>query len=271
MTISYDMSDAEYHARTELSSTGVRRLLDSPARFRYWADNPQPPKAAFDVGHAAHAKILGVGAQIVEYPDEHLTPSGAVSTKAATVAWEQEQRANGLVPISRRDARNVDAMAEAVLAHPEARQILESITGREVSIIADVDGVPCRARFDLYNGTNGADLKTTRDASPGAFNRSVATYGYAVQESHYGDVHEAETGSPLESFKFLVCESTRPHLVAVYELDWMWADLGKKKTAQARDLYRRCIETNTWPGYSTATLTPPTWAVYESEEEEISV
>jgi hypothetical protein len=265
------MPDAEYHARPELSSTGARRILDSPARYRYWADHPQPTKASFDLGHAAHAKILGVGAGVVVYPDEHLTPSGNVSTKAATVEWEREQRANGLVPIGRSDARRVDAMAEAVLADPDARGILETVAGREVSIFTSVDDVPVKARFDLYDGAVAADLKTTTDASPKGFNTTVGRYGYHIQASWYEDAHRAETGTPLQSFKFIVVETRPPHLVGVYELDFMWEDLGRTKTKQARETWLRCTQTGMWPGYQPMTLTPPTWAVYESEEEDIQV
>lgn len=261
------MPEHEYHQRPELSSTGARQLLDSPARFRYWADNPQPPKAAFDVGTAAHSKILGVGAGTIVYPDEHLTPSGNVSTKAATVEWAAEQRANGLVPIGRVDADRVDAMAEAVLADPDARDVLEAISGREVTIIADVEGVPTRARFDMYDGTRAGDLKTTRDASPKGFNTSVGRYGYHIQERWYADAHEAETGSKIGPFKFVVIESAPPHLVGVYELDYMWEDIARERTKEARDLYRRCVEADRWPGYGAATLTPPTWAVYENEDD----
>ena len=269
--ILHDLDEATYHQRPELSSTGARRILDSPAKFRYWADRPEPPKRTFELGTATHTKILGTGQSWIEYPPEHLTPSGNVSTKAATVEWENEQRAAGLIPISASDARRVDAMAEAVLANDDARPILERITGREVSIIADVDGVPSRARYDLYNGTEAGDLKTARDASPKGFNQSVGRYGYHVQEQWYRDVHRAETGRDLASFPFIVVEVTAPYLVGVYELDFMWEDIAKTRTKHARELYARCVETNTWPGYGTATLTPPTWAIYENEEEEIQV
>lgn len=271
MSILYDLPDHEYHSRKELSSTGARRILDSPARFRYWEDNPQPAKAAFDLGSATHSKILGVGAGTVEYPLEHLTPSGNASTKAATVEWEREVRAAGLIPISASDAARVDAMSEAVLADREARAVLEGIAGREVTIITEVDGVPVRARFDLYDGTDAADLKSTRDASPKGFNRSVGTYGYHVQSHWYDDAHEAETGSRLRSFKFLVVESMPPHLVGVYDLDVMWDDIAAGATQKARSLYRECTESGVWPGYGAHTLTAPTWAVFDADEEEIKV
>lgn len=271
MTIDYAMSETAYHSRKELSSTGARRLLDSPARFRYWEDHPQPPKTAFDLGSAAHTKILGVGANIIEYPPEHLTASGNVSTSKATVAWEQEQRDAGLIPITSKDARRVDRMAEAVLADRDARGVLETISGREVSIIHDVEGVPSRARFDIYGDTRAADLKTTRDASPRGFNRTVGSYGYHVQRRWYDDVHTAETEQPLQSFKFIVVEAAPPHLVAVYELDAMWDAVAHDLTRKARDLWRECTETGVWPGYGAATLVAPAWAVFEGEDEEIKI
>lgn len=266
------MPEAIYHQRPELSSTGARRILDSPARFRYWADHPEKPKASFDLGSAAHAKILGVGAGVVEYPAEHLTPSGNVSTKAATVEWEQEQRANGLIPISATDARRVDRMAEAVLADREARSILERIPGREVTIIQEIDGVPVRVRFDLYGNGEAADLKTGRDASPKGFTRAVGSFGYHIQDRFYEDAHEAETGRTLDApFKFIVVENTAPHLVGVYDLDWAWREVAAEKTKKARAIYRRCVETGEWPSYGTATLIAPAYIVMEGEDEEIKI
>lgn len=266
-----DLPENEYHARPELSSTGARRILDSPARFRYWADNPQPPKTAFDIGHAAHTKILGTGASIVVIPDEHLTDSGNVSTKAATREWLQEQRDAGLTPIGRADAERVDAMAEAVLMDKDARAVLERITGREVSIFTEVDGVAVRARFDMYDGMHGGDLKTTRDASPRGFNRSIGNYGYHIQQEWYSDAHQAETGRRLQSFKFVVVEVAPPHLVGVYELDFGWTQKASEDVKLARDTYRHCVARDEWPGYGASTLIAPTWIVMEGEDTEVSI
>lgn len=264
--ISYDMPETEYHSRSELSSTGARLLLDSPARFKYWQDHPQPPKASFDLGSAAHAKILGVGAGIIVVPEEHLTPSGNVSTKASTVEWLQEQRDAGLIPVGRSDAERVDAMAEAVLAEPEARVVLERIAGREVTIIQEVDGVPVRARFDMLGNGEAADLKTSRDASP-RFNKSVAAFGYHLQMRWYDDAYYAETGERLRSFPLIVVESAPPHLVGVYDLDFMYEQTAAEKCAEARRIWQACTASGVWPAYGRRTLTAPPWVVIEDEEE----
>lgn len=273
--IIHGMPDAEYHQRPELSSTGARLILPeykgSPAKFR-WAQTRRRTSRAFDIGHAVHAKVLGVGAGIVTYPAEHLTPSGNPSTKAATVAWEEEQRAAGLVPIGAADARRVDAMGEAVLAHPTARPIFEVAAHREVSVISEIDGVPVRARFDALsdetpNGIYAADLKTGDDATKSGFEKSVAKWGYDVQQGHYEDTYEASEGRPIDQFFLIAVEKSGPYEVGVHQLPTMWLEMGKKKAAEARHIYKECVETGVWPGYDTAIqfLDPPMWLVFEHE------
>jgi len=267
----YDLPENEYHASPELSSTQARQLLDSPARYLYAKSHPQPHKDAFDLGTAVHTKVLGVGAEVITYPDDHLTPSGSVSTKAATVAWAEEQRANGFVVITNAQARHVTGMAEAVLANADARAVLEKTVGREVSIFAEIDGVHTRARFDIYDGVNAADLKTTRDASPRGFNTSVGRYGYHIQDAWYAEAHTAVTGTELETFKFVVVENFAPYMVAVYDLDPLWGYVAEDQTKRARELYLNGVQTGVWPGYESATLTPPAWALYDNDDDEIEV
>lgn len=271
----HGISEADYHARPELSSTGVRLLLPeykgSPKTFQ-WAMANRKTSRAYDVGHAVHGKVLGVGEQIVYYPDEHLTPSGNVSTKAATVGWEAEQYAAGLVPVSPNEADRVDQMAEAVLSHPTARTFLEVAVHREVSVFAEIDGVPVRARFDALsdetrNGIYAVDLKTAEDATPDGFTKSVKNWGYDVQEGHYEVVYTAATGKHIDRFLFPVVEKKPPFEVAVHELPEMWVAMGRRKAEEARRIYAECMASGVWPGYATDVqiLEPPAWAVIEYE------
>lgn len=279
-----DMPEAEYHAHPALSSTGARLLLPeykgSPKTFQ-WAQTHRRESRAFDIGHAVHAKVLGVGQGIVTYPVEHLTPSGNPSTKQATVAWEQEQRAAGLTPISPADAERIDAMSEAVLSHDTARPIFEVAEHREVSVFADIDGVPVRARFDAISGETSrgviaVDLKTGDDATKSGFEKSVAKWGYDVQEAWYRDTYAAAEGRPIDEFFFIAVEKSGPHEVGVLRIPLVWLEMGKRKAAEARRIYRTCVESGEWPGYDTTIqdLDPPTWLVFEHEarySEEIQI
>lgn len=272
----YDLSDESYHSQQGLSSTGARRLLPefdgSPARFRYEQLHPRETQA-FDYGRAAHAKVLGVGAPIVIYPDEHLTPSGNPSTKAATLAWEAEQRAEGLTPVSQQDAAGIDALAEAVLANPSARAFLELPGAREVSVFSDVDGVATRCRFDALTeetpqGVFGIDLKTSRKAvNKERFARDVIDLGYHVQQEFYRDTYRAATGAEI-TFVFIAVEKAAPHLVAVHQLNHAYQLMGRTLAREARRIYAESTRTNQWPGYpdDVQLVVPPVWAEMQHEE-----
>jgi hypothetical protein len=274
--IDYDVAETDYHSDPALSSTGARRLLESPARFDYWRTHRQPGKQSFDLGHATHARILGVGSGTVQYPDEHLTPSGAVSTKAATVAWAEEQRAAGLVPIAPAQASRVDGMTEAVLAQPSARKLLEQLGHAEASVFAtDPDtGVPMRARFDFLPDDMSAshtavDLKTTaKDASPLGFAKAIASYGYDVQQEFYERVLVA-AGRDRLPFVFIVVETEAPYLVGVHQIDVIWEQMGAAKVQRALELHAEGTATGIWPGYpdEVQLLSPPAWLVYQHEDE----
>ncbi|HLR97244.1 MAG TPA: PD-(D/E)XK nuclease-like domain-containing protein [Jiangellaceae bacterium] len=273
----HNMPDHTYHADPvkggSLSSTGARRILDSPARYRHELEHREG-RRAFDVGHVVHTKILGVGAPIVTYPDEHLTPAGNPSTKAATKAWEDEQRAAGLAIISRADLALVDAMAEAVLAHDGARKLLEMPGHSEVSAFApDPDtGIWCRARFDrLTDDGLALDVKTTAgSASPSGFGRDAAKFGYPIQEAHYLDTYGWATGNDLPPLQFVVVEKRAPHLVAVHHFDEPTRLAGSELAARARSTYAECRAADDWPAYGDGPLIAqlPSWWFYQLDEED---
>jgi hypothetical protein len=275
MSIIHDMSDTDYHSRPELSSSGARLLLPeykgSPKKFQY-AQTHRRTSRAFDLGHAVHTKVLGVGAGIVTYPKDHLTPSGNPSTKKETVAWEDEQRAAGLTVVSPGDLYRVDAMAESVLAHPSALPLFEVCEFREVSVFADVDGVPCRARFDALsgetrNGVYAVDLKTTEDATGDGFVRSIKGWGYDVQEAHYRDVYEADQGVEISDFSFVLVEKSAPYEVAVKSIEPFWVGMAKVKAKRAREIFAECQDSGEWPGYAEEreTVTAPAYVTIAHE------
>lgn len=258
--IEHTMPETEYHAHPSLSSTGARKLLDSPARYRWTQDHPQQHTATFDLGSAVHAKVLGVGWGIEEldYPDYR--------TKAAQTARDEAREA-GLIPMLSKELVIVHDMAESLLADSDARPFFEQAGAREVSVFGEVDGVPVRARFDILTDAGaGVDVKTTINASPAAFERSVARYGYDVQDAWYDDTHAAATGHRLTGFHFLAVEKTPPYLVAVYDLEPVWREKGREKARKARDTYRACTESGIWPGYAKRTLMAPAYLIYEDED-----
>lgn len=269
--IVYGLPEAEYHApKDELSSTGAKLILESPAKYKYQIlDGHRVYRAGFDLGTAVHTKVLGVGSKFVEYPEEHLTPSGNVSTKAATVEWEAKQRAAGKILLTQSEADMVDAMAEQVLAHPLAAMLFERAGRSEVSVFDEWLGVKRRGRFDYLPDEGGiaVDLKTTVDASPAGFARAAARYKYHVQRAHYLDILAKAAGREMDML-FVTVEKEPPYLVAVHQLTPEFVDMGRAEALEAVDIYRRCMDTGDWPGYPMEInhLAPPMFAVYDYQD-----
>lgn len=262
------MDDHTYHGRPELSSTGARHLLPefdgSPARFKY-EQGREFTTAAFDLGKAVHAKVLGVGAQAVVYPSDLLDARGAASTNAAR-EWADAVRAEGNVPMKAKEIAPINGMAEAILAHPTARALLELPGDREVSVFSEVEGVPSRCRFDVLTehtpqGVFGIDVKTcSGSVRAEAFAREVLRYGYHVQAEWYKDTARAAVGDI--QFVFIAVETSAPYLVAVHQLDVIFMDMGRTLGREARRIWTECTRLNRWPGHpdDVQLLTPPIWA-----------
>lgn len=263
-----DLDEETYHRHPALSSTGAKRILESPAIFRHQQLYPQPPKEAFDLGHAVHAMVLGIGAPIVEIPDEILASNGAISTKEAK-QFVADARSEGKVPLKSDVYFRVRLAVDSVLGHPTARAFLEQDGTPETSVFA-VDpefGVNVRCRFDKLAPV-AVDLKTTSvTANPDAFGRVAVNLGYDVQQEFYLDTYEWVTGERLD-FVFIAVELDAPNLVSVNQLDKQFRDMGRAKAREARRRFAECVESGEWPGYPSDVnlVSPPRWAVREFEE-----
>lgn len=258
----YDIPADQYHADPvpggSLSSSGARKILDSPARYKYEREHAIH-STAFDIGHAAHKLVLGVGPEtvVVDAPDWR--------TKAAKEARD-EAYAVGYVPLLMADWRRVEAMAAAIQEHPLTRAIFSTPTGAHVEqtlIWRDGDtGVWRRAMLDWRRERIVVDFKTAVSASPASFAKSVANYGYHQQDAWYRDGVAALGLANDPAFLFVVQEKEPPYLVAVYDLDDEALRVGRERNRRALERYRDCVESGVWPGYSTdiETITLPRWA-----------
>lgn len=265
-----DIPEPTYHALPGLSSTGIKKMLDAPAVFRQYQEQGEAPREAFDVGSAAHAKILGVGSGVVAYPDEHLTKSGKVSTKKDTVTWAEEQRTAGLTPVSPDQIAAVNAMAEAVLAHPDAGPLLEHGMA-EVSLIWDdpETGARCRGRIDyVRTDTLLGDLKTAESPRPATWGGVSAKLRYPEQRIHYGNGWELLTGV-RPRFLQIVVDKKPPHMVFVAEFDEPTEDKAAENVRHAIDQYAKATASGDWPGLPTGIhrISAPRWYLNDENEE----
>lgn len=266
----YDLPAEEYHADPveghSLSSTGARKILNTtPAVFRHEQLNPPKSKKAFDLGHAAHSLVLGVGQEIevCDFPN-WMTKA---SKEAKTAAY-----AAGKVPLLPPDFEVVTDMAKAIQEHPIAASLFQGEGNAEQAYIwtDPQTGVHCRGLLDWVRPpTEGkravlVDYKTTISATPAAIAKSVHDHGYHQQQEWYRAAymaqHPYDDDEPV--FLFVFQEKTAPYLVHVVELDAMAVRIGQRLNRDALDLYKWCADRDEWPGYGDqiTLVSLPAWA-----------
>lgn len=266
----YEMSAAEYHADPvpggSLSSSGARKLLapSCPALYQHSLTHPQAPRKEFDLGHAVHTLVLGVGARPVLVDEPRWDT-------AATKAELAEIRAAGDVPLKAAEYDLAHAMAGAVLQHPTAGRLFMPGTGEPEQAYIwrdEVTGTWCRALLDWSRPGRIVDLKTTADPSPEGIRKSVYNFGYHQQQSWYQDAQRAVDGVDPE-FDFVFVGKAPPHLVTVVRLTPDAVRLGGARNLRARLTYADCQRTGVWPDYGDDThyLSLPPWAEARDAEE----
>lgn len=260
----HGMPDADYRRYPAVSQSGLKTILDSPARYRWERDHPTI-KDAYDFGHVVHGLVLGVGEPVarLDFPDRR---SKAYKDAVA------EAREAGAIPLLAATHDEAHACADAVFEHPLAGALIGRPGDSEVSLFwaDDPTGTACKGRADRVTVTDDGqhwlvDLKTTgTTASPDRFGSTAASYGYHLQAAFYLDGYEQITGHRARFLNVLV-ETAAPHFVAVVELDDEALDVGRAKYRDALDLYASCRANNDWPGYTptfTQVVSLPRWATY---------
>jgi len=249
-----DIPELAYHAMPGLSATSMKYLLRSPMHYRQAMDH-RIEKSAFDLGHAVHAKVLGVGLDVVVIPADLLASNGAASTKDAR-AFIADARANGQVPVKADVFAQVDAIANAVLAHPKAARLFNLPGRAEVSLFADDPdtGVRLRGRLDwlatLPDGRAlNVDLKSTTDVRRHKLVRSIEDFAYDIQSEAYKALQRLTDTAEVAPTHLVFVEVDAPHEVRVIQLAHQdWIDGGIHKMRRAIDLYAQCVKTGIWPG-----------------------
>jgi exodeoxyribonuclease VIII len=249
-------SNAEYHADPAISASHLKAVLQSP--HHYWSRyiNPQrpvvEPTAAMRLGSLVHCAVLE--------PDELLQRYGVCGPRNTKAGKEQAERmaADGIEAVTNSDMVLALSMAASVREHPYAAALLADGKAEQSFWWDDkATSQRCKCRPDWYQGNTIVDLKTCQDASPGAFARACATFGYHTQAAHYLN------GTFADRFVFIAVEKTYPYAVGVYELDADAMAAGAEQCRIGLQTISDCRAINEWPGYTTTcdTIAMPKWAL----------
>ena len=259
------MSNKDYHAHPALGSTSLKTLATkTPAHWKWDSEHPRNSDA-FDLGTAAHSLILENDTSMFEIVDAaNWMTKDAKAAKAAA-------HAAGRVPLLTKDFEQVQAMRDAVMAHPLAQAAFTGHVPERSIFWEHESGTRLKTRPDALHtggplGNLIVDLKTTASADPREFGRTAATFGYHIQQAHYQAGLKAAYGEDFD-FLFVLVEKQKPHLVSVIELNSEDVARGADLAERGVRVYNHCTQTGEWPGYESAEpISLPNWARFQMDD-----
>lgn len=259
---------ASYHQWGYLNATRLKEMDRSPLHARYETLHPKEPTKAMDEGQGLHLAVL----ERERFESEFVIPPDVgdrrfAEPKAKWKAFLEQVDERKQTILDPKQYSTITGMADAVLAHRLAQRVIGSKGYNEAALVWDdmATNLRCRAKIDLLRMLGGTptavDIKSTTDASPGAFAREVIRRGYHIQAGHYTrglDQHF----SASHHWIWLAVEKAPPHAIAVYELDLDDLRWCQKRATELAHQWAACEKTNDWPGYTPELrlLALPAWA-----------
>lgn len=269
----YDsLSNDDYHGGPGTSKSGLDIIRRSPMHFAYRASaaNDNKATAAQAFGSAFHCAVLEPDRFAETYV---VAPKCDRRTKEGKQTWQDFIDANPRAEhLTADEMETLQGMCAAVRAHPAASKLLSAAGRAERSFYwRDPEtGELLRCRPD-YLRDDGiiVDLKSTHDASPEEFMRSIANWRYHVQAPFYIDgVNEAIRQADLsmaraKAFVFIAVEKTAPYAVGVYMLDAESMEVGRLEYRADLRTLAECRASGVWRGYgdNINSISLPAWRV----------
>ncbi len=248
----------KYHAATKdyLSSHRLADFRRCPQLYfrkqaGQIADEDRP---AYQIGRAAHTLILeGREKLLSEYAiGGPVNPKTGEPYGTATKAFAEWSAAQGKPVITAEQARMIDQMAEGVMSHSIARQLLSKGIAEAVTR-CQWHGVACQIRLDWFSLVASAaivDLKTCDDLT--WFEADARRYGYVHQLAFYRSVLAAAARmDPREIPVHLIAiEKKQPFRCGVWKIGEEVLAIAQRENEESVKLLRQCKQTGYWPtGY----------------------
>lgn len=262
-----DMTNEEYQAAPGVSSSQLS-LVHSSSMLHYWDRYVNPDR---EPDQGSDAMRLGTAIHTAILEPHHIENRIIVGldvqrrSNADKQAWaEFEAQHKGKIILKQDVYDDVLRIRDRFYKHPEAPYYLtegraeQSIFAQEVITTADPETgeiieapelIKCQPDFMRDAGDYIVDVKSTTDASPEGFGKSISNYRYYVQAAWYRRVLKAQFGGCHRDWVWIAFEPVRPYAIGIY-----WAEpdpMERAAIAADRDFMKivQARRTNSYPDY----------------------
>lgn len=265
------MSNEDYHQGPGVSKSHLDVVARSPAHYWHAYVNPErEPReatAAMVIGSAIHCAILEPDEFTKRYvcapeeapkrPSERQVNAKkpSLDTLEAIAFWQDfDAQSQGKEILTREQWDTAQGAGQAVRRHAKAAKLLAQGRAEESFFATDEDtGLLIKCRTDWRDPGAGRviDVKSTEDASPDAFVRSVFKYRYHVQVPWYIDTMRLAMGGaePVREWVFLAIEKSPPYAVGLYTLPPEMVDAGRRLARRNLETIADCRMLDAWPDF----------------------
>lgn len=247
------MTEREYNAAEGVRRSDLWRIGESPERYKWFLDHPEPETPALVFGAAAHKLILEPDGFDEEYI---VAPNVDRRTKAGKEEWERfTARVEGKQIITTDDYLTICDMADKIKTVPYAAKLLKG--EHEIAFFwTDADtGEKCKVKLDCLTDVDGkltvVDYKTAASAKTEVFNSKIFILGYHLQAFMYTEAIMQETGATERpDFIFIVQEKKAPYSVNLIRVTDDVMTAGMDVFREYIGILHQCKETGYWYGYT---------------------
>lgn len=255
------LPDREYFAAAGVSNSDLREFERSPRHYLTHKKNVQKePTADQQLGKYLHMAVLETDKFTKNVIAEPIDYDGR---QKRWKQWRAERCEKEI--ITHEQAVKIYGMTMAILEHPTCKKIFSKGRAEICAFAEFVLGGrilrKCKMDWLPDHGNAIVDLKTTDDASPDGFAKSLANWKYYRQAAYYLDICK-DLGMDREAFVFIVVEKEPPYAVALFNLDAEDIGIGRLSYIQLLQRFMECQEKNDWPAYpqTIQTIKMPDWA-----------
>lgn len=308
--VMFDLTNEEYHGSKEyedyISSSELKKYQISPLVAHENMINPQPlTTPSVLLGNMFHEcmEMIANGISIEDVFEKHLVvfsapvnPSTGKAYGAGTAKYEQAYQeflgtCEGKKIVSDNDFNTLKAMVVSATNNPIVKKLLkwgaedrERMTGAEISIFGEIDGVKAKVRCDLLTKSKIVDWKSTSlsDLRAESINKAILNYGYHISAALYQKMLH-ELTDQWYGFYLVFVQTQAPYDVVVVDMNfWSYTivdgecvndqTLGCQECDTLLNLHRECMDKNEWRGAESfispsenglriMTPEPPAWAM----------
>lgn len=257
------LSNSNYHSDKAIGSTGLKRILVSPAHFKY--PNPFNATRAKEIGTAIHCRILESDRWDKDYKVAECDVRTSAIYKDICKTHPKER------VLTSTEYENVRGMQQGVLRNRHCRELIEAPGRYELSLFTTdpITGVNVKVRYDkLTDSGMPVDLKKCQKAGRDDFSRTINNYGYHISAAFYMDAWFWQFGEELDVMRWISVEEQSPHSAMRWKPDPDMMMIGRAMYREALDLYAQCLDRDEWPSYDDEEedIGLPNYAVSRYEE-----